>query len=123
MPLPFKRSDRVGDLVLRALSDLLRREVKDPRVRDVVVTAVAMSADLRQAHVRFTCGPDPARQAEALAGLASSAGFLRGRLGRGLHLRSAPELFFEVDAGVEYSLHIAALLRRVAAEEEAEGRD
>lgn len=123
MPQPFKRADRVGDLVQRALSELLRREIKDPRVQDVVVTAVEMSPDLRHAHVRFTAGPDPQRQAAALAGLTSAAGYLRGRLGRGLHLRSAPELVFRIDRGVEYSLHIAALLKRVAGEGGEDERD
>jgi ribosome-binding factor A len=117
MPQPFKRADRVGDLIQRALSDLLRRDVKDPRVQGVVITAVRVSADLRHAHVRFTCGPERARQEEALAGLASAAGFLRGQLGRGLHLRYAPELAFEIDASVEYSLHIAALLKQVREQE------
>ncbi len=114
MPQPFKRADRVGDLIQRALSDLLWRDVKDPRVRGVVITAVRVTADLRQAHVRFTCGSDRGHQAEALVGLASATGFLRGHLGRDLHLRYAPGLAFEVDDSVDYSLHIAALLKQVA---------
>ena len=117
MPQPFKRADRVGDLILRALSDLLRRDVKDPRVRGVVITAVRVTADLRHAHVLFTCGADERVRAEALTGLVSASGFLRGQLGRGLHLRYAPELAFELDESVDYSLHIAALLKQVGEQE------
>ena len=118
MPQPFKRADRVGDLIQRALSELLWRDVKDPRLRGVVITAVRVTADLRRAHVRFTCGSDRGRQTEALAGLASAVGYLRGQLGRGLHLRYAPELAFEVDDSVDYSLHISALLKHVAERDE-----
>ncbi len=117
MPQPFKRANRVGDLIQRALSELLWRDVKDPRLRGGVITAVRVTADLRRAHVRFTCGSDRGRQTEALAGLASAVGYLRGQLGRGLHLRYAPELAFEVDESVDYSLHIAALLKQVAERE------
>ena len=113
MPLPYKRADRVGDLVRRELSRLLLREVKDPRVREVTVTAVEMSADLRHARVRFTA---PAGSGAAEEGLRSAAGFLRGELGRALRLRYAPDLTFEVDESVERSLHVAALLRQIASE-------
>lgn len=118
MPQPYKRADRVGDLVQRVLGDLLLRGVKDPRLHGVTITGVRMSPDLRHARVRFSCGPDPARQAAAREGLLSAAGYLRGVLGRELHLRSAPELAFDLDESLEHSLHIAALLKRVAAEGE-----
>jgi ribosome-binding factor A len=115
MPLPFRRADRVGDLVRRELSRLLLREVKDPRLGQVVVTKVEMSADLRHARVFYTGAPD-GNHAAVLTGLQSAAGFLRGQLGRCLRLRYAPELAFEADESVDRSLHIAALLKQVAAE-------
>jgi len=115
MPLPFRRADRVGDLVRRELSRLLLREVKDPRLGQVIVTKVEMSADLRHARVFFTGSPGADHAAE-LAGLLSAGGFLRGQLGRCLRLRNAPELAFEVDDSVERSLHISALLKQVATE-------
>jgi ribosome-binding factor A len=115
MPLPFRRADRVGDLVRRELSRLLLREIKDPRLGQVVVTKVEMSADLRHARVFFTGAPGPDHAGE-VAGLQSAAGFLRGKLGRSLRLRNAPELAFEVDDSVDRSLHIAALLKQVARE-------
>lgn len=117
MPLPYKRADRVGDLIRRELGRLLLREVKDPRLREVTITSVEMSADLRHARVRFT---GPAGAGEAEKGLRSAAGFLRGELGRALRLRYAPELTFEVDESVERSLHVAALLRQIASEDPGE---
>ncbi len=119
MPLPFRRADRVGDLILRELSRLLLREVKDPRLAQVVITKVELTADLRRARILFTGGPG-ADHAGELTGLQSATGFLRGQLGRSLRLRYTPELAFEVDDSVDRSLHIAALLKQVAAEEHHE---
>jgi ribosome-binding factor A len=113
MVAPFKRADRVGDMIQRAMSELLLREIKDPRVGGVVITLVRVTPDLRHAHVRFTCGADRERQAAALIGLQSAAGYLRGHLGRALHLRYAPELEFALDDSVEHSMHITALLKQV----------
>ncbi len=114
MPLPFRRADRVGDLIRRELSHLLLRETKDPRLSEVVVTAVQVSPDLRHARVFFTTGAVGGDRQAQLAGLQAAAGFLRGHLGRSLRLRYAPELSFEVDDSVDRSLHIAALLKQVA---------
>jgi ribosome-binding factor A len=114
MPLPFRRADRVGDSIRRELSRLLLREVKDPRLSQVVVTAVQVSPDLRYARVFFTAGAGGADRQAGLQGLQAAAGFLRGQIGRGLRLRYAPELAFEVDESVDRSLHIAALLKQVA---------
>jgi len=118
MPVPFKRADRVSGLIQEELSQVLLREVKDPRLHEVVITAVRVSTDLRHARILFTASARPGGVEEVLTGLRSAAGFLRGHLGRALHLRYAPELTFEADDSVERSLHVAALLKQVAAREE-----
>lgn len=114
MALPFRRADRVGDLIRRELSRLLLREIKDPRLSQVIVTAVQVSPDLRHARIFFTAGTGGTDRQAELRGLQAAAGFLRGHLGRSLRLRYAPELAFEVDDSVDRSLHIAALLKQVA---------
>jgi len=114
MPPPFKRSDRVAGLIQEELSRLLLRAVKDPRLHEVSITAVRLSADLRHARVFFTRAGRPGDLEQILAGLRSATGFLRGHLGKALRLRYAPELTFESDDSVERSLHVAALLRQVA---------
>jgi ribosome-binding factor A len=119
MPLPFKRADRVSVLIREELSQVLLREVKDPRLHTVVITAVRVSTDLRHARILFTASARPGGVEEVLAGLHSAAGFLRGHLGRALRLRYAPELTFEADDSVERSLHVAALLKQVAPRNEA----
>jgi ribosome-binding factor A len=120
MPLPFKRADRVAGLIQEELSHLLLRVVKDPRLHEVTITAVRLSADLRHARVMFTAAGGPDGVTGALAGLRSATGFLRGHLGRSLRLRYAPELSFEADDSVERSLRVAALLKQVAPPGDAE---
>lgn len=120
MPLPFKRADRVAGLIQEELSRLLLRQVKDPRLAEVIITAVRVSADLRHARVLFMAARRPGGTEEALAGLRSAGGYLRGQLGRALHLRYAPDLIFEADDAVERSLHVAALLKQVARREDEE---
>ncbi len=119
MPPPYKRAERVGDLLHRELSRLLVRETKDPRLREVTITRVRVSADLRHAWVAFS-GGDPGQAEERLQGLRSAAGFLRGQLGRALHLRYTPELVFEVDRSVEQTLEVMRLLREVRVDRDEE---
>jgi len=121
MPVPFKRADRVSGLIQEELSRVLLREVKDPRLHEVVITAVRVSGDLRHARVLFTVSAHPGGVEEVLTGLRSATGFLRGHLGRALRLRYAPELIFEADTSVERSLHVAALLKQVVPREDDQG--
>jgi ribosome-binding factor A len=123
MAHPFKRADRVSGLIQQELSRLLWREAKDPRLAQVTITAVRVSPDLRHARV-YVRGLAGAEQLPGvLEGLESARGFLRGELGRRLRLRYAPELSFEVDQSVDWSLQVAQLLREVQppAQEPAQG--
>ena len=96
-----RRSERLGDLILRELSTLLLEEVKDPRVEGVTLTGVRMNTDLRIAEVLFTAGQDEEKRAQAQEGLKRATGFLRTRLGRRLDLRYMPELRFIPDEFLE----------------------
>ncbi len=91
------------------LSDLIQRELKDPRIGMLTVTRVAVSRDLARARV-FVSVLDPTRETETLAGLKSAAGRLRGEVGRRLRLRVSPALEFRSDASIRHSVHIQALL-------------
>jgi ribosome-binding factor A len=119
MAHPFKRADRVSGLIQQELSHVLWREVKDPRLAQVTITAVRVSPDLRQARVLFRGLAGPEQLPGILEGLESARGFLRGELGRRLRLRYAPELSFEVDQSVDWSLKVAQLLREVEPHEAA----
>jgi ribosome-binding factor A len=114
MPLPYRRADRVGEQIQRELSQLLLREVKDPRLDQVTITAVELTPDLKHARVFFAGLADATGRAAALAGLTRAAGFLRGQVGRNLRLKYAPEFSFIADDSIDRGLRIAALLKEVA---------
>lgn len=117
----YRRTDRVNQLLREELSRLILRELKDPRVRTVTVTAVETTPDLEHAtvHVR-TLGEDVPVE-EALRGLESAAGYLRRELGRVLHLRRVPAFEFEEDRTLERARRIEELLRKAREEDEDGG--
>jgi len=112
-----RRSERVSELVLRELSQLLIRELKDPRLRGITLTRVQMDDDLRHGRVYFSHLEGKQRAAAALAGFKSASGFIKREIGRALNLRRTPELDFEFDPGIEHAARIGALLRATAPKE------
>ena len=112
---PYKRSERLGELILAEISDLIRREIKDPRIGFVTCTRVEMSDDLRHAKVFVSSlGAEP-EKARALQGLSSATGYVRRQLGRTLHLRYTPEISFLLDDSLEHGAKIAQILRQLHA--------
>jgi ribosome-binding factor A len=106
-----RRTDRVAEALQALVADLLLREIKDPRIGLVTVTAVTVSPDLRHARIYFSCLGDAARRAQSLKGLTSAAGFVRSQVARKLNLRVAPEIVFEFDPSLEQAERIAQLLK------------
>lgn len=116
-----QRTERVADQIRRELSELIQREVRDPRVALVTVTRVEVSADFRHASVHVSAlGTEEAR-AGALRGLDSARGFLRRELSQRLSLRVTPELRFFLDRGAEHSQEISSLLDRLREDGEGNG--
>ncbi len=109
-----RRSHRVEDLLRAELSSLILRRMNDPRVRLATVSSVDVSPDLRHARVLLSAlGSDRERQ-ECLVALQHARGFLRTQLARGLrHMKSIPELNFELDQGPEYSQQISTILEEL----------
>lgn len=110
-----RRSDRaqkVGDQIQRELAGILRRELRDPGVGLVTLTAVKMSPDAAHATVYFTC-LDAAHAPAAKASLARAAGFLRSQLARRLRLRGTPQLHFAYDDSLERGDRLARLIESV----------
>ena len=113
-----RRAERVGQAVREAIADMLLRDIKDPRIGMITLTAVEFSDDLRHARVYFTCIGDQATRQRSLSGLRSAAGFIRAQLTRRLKLRYAPEIDFVFDASVEGADRVATLLKRSAVDGE-----
>ena len=118
MPQPRShRSRRLEEQLLRLLADLVRREVKDPRIGAVTLTAVEVSPDLSHATVYFLpfgIGKDPAPVAE---GLGKAAGYLRTMVGKQLTLRHTPQLHFKLDTTLEKGMALNALIKEAVADD------
>ena len=111
------RTDQVGAQVRAEIMDIIQRDLKDPRIGFVSITAVRMSPDLRSARVRVSVLGDEAQQRDTLSGLRSATGLIRHELGRRLqNLKFSPELRFEIDPSIEYSVHISKRLREILPE-------
>jgi ribosome-binding factor A len=106
-----RRPERVGEMVLRELSLMLVRDLRDPRLRGIGITRVKMADDLRHGRVFFSHLEGRVRAADAIKGFASANGFIRRQLGRALGLRYTPEFDFEFDPGLESAARVDALLR------------
>jgi len=111
-----KRSDKVADLIRKEVSDVLMTSVKDPRIGFVTVTRVAVSDDCRQAKVYFSVMGALKEQQLAIQGLASATGFIRKELGRRISLRYTPEILFQFDPSVEYSIHMEEVFHELEKE-------
>lgn len=99
---------------------IIQRELKDPRIGFVSITEVRMSPDLRSARVRVSVLGDEHAQREALAGLKSARGLIRHELGRRLsNLKFSPDIIFELDESIEYSVRISKTLREILPPQEA----
>jgi ribosome-binding factor A len=111
--MPTRRQRRVNALLREALSELLQREVEDPRLDFVTVTGVETTSDLRQAHVYVTFLGDPQGQQASLQALQKASGYLRRQLGRKVYLRYLPELDFHLDGSTEQGLKIDRILQNL----------
>ena len=114
MPKDSRRPDRVAEAIREEVATFLAEGVKDPRVSGIVtVTGVDVTRDLRSARVFVSVLGDDATRASTMEGLASVAGGLRGRIGRALRLRVAPELAFRLDESIARAARIETLLSQL----------
>jgi ribosome-binding factor A len=108
-----RRVQKVAEAIREVVSMSILTELQDPRVRDVTVTAVEASGDLRYAKVMVSVMGDETRQNLTLRGLQSAAGFLQSKIAERIDLRYTPRLTFVLDQGVKRSIAVAQILREV----------
>ena len=110
MPREFPRARRVEEQLKRLLSELVRREVKDPRVGLITITTVEVSRDLTHARIYFTPFAGIGDADAALEALRHAAGYLRIQVRNQMRLRSAPELDFQLDDSIERGARLSSLI-------------
>src|SRR5262249_1018912 len=110
--MPSRRPERVSELLLQAVAEVLLREVKDPRVSGVTLTGVTVSPDLKIAKIFFsTLRSDD--QAAAAAGLRSAPPYIKRQIASRLQLRHTPDLQFLYDTTLEKANRLESLLRQI----------
>ncbi len=108
-----RRALKAAEAIREVVSMAILTEIKDPRVRDVTVTYVEVSPDLRYAKVHVSVMGDEARQNLSLRGLRHAAGFLQSKVARRIETRYTPKLEFLLDQGVKRSIEVARILHEV----------
>jgi ribosome-binding factor A len=112
---PVKRPTRVAELLRERLALILLHKCADPRLKELTITGVEMSPDLKQARV-FYVARAGVEAAQVKAALAKALGFIKQELAREHLLRVMPELFFLPDEGLERAARVEELLQTVAEE-------
>jgi len=113
------RVERVNNLIRREISELLQRQVKDPRLGDfVAVTEVSTSPDLKYAKIFVSRIGSEGEKQETLNVLAGASGFFRNELAKRLKLRRIPELSFQWDDSIERGAHLLQLMDQISQDRE-----
>lgn len=111
--MTFKRTDRIAELLRAEIAELIQRRVKDPRVGGITISTVEVSADLRHARVFYCVSGRDTEREEIATGLEQAKGFIKGQLGRRIHLRHTPDLQFIYDTSFDYADQIGQILRKL----------
>ncbi len=113
------RIEQVNNLIRREISELLQRQVKDPRLGSfVAVTEVSTSPDLKYAKIFVSRIGSEGEKQETLNVLAGASGFLRNELAKRLNLRRIPELSFQWDDSIERGAHLLQLIDKISLDRE-----
>jgi ribosome-binding factor A len=109
----YKRADRVGELVKKEISDILRKEAKDPGIGEITITKVKVSDDLRSAHVYFGVLDRTSEIEKVEEGLRRASGYIHRLLGKRLRLKYIPKPIFIFDRNLDYSFRISEILKEI----------
>lgn len=115
--MTVKRSQRISDLIAREVSEMIvKGEIKDPRVSPVFITGVKVTDNLSVAEIFFTLMEGEGDRDEALEGLESARGFIKGKLSRKLRMKRIPDLKFSFDKALEEGYKVDEILRGISSE-------
>ena len=112
--MPNYRNGRINEEVKKEISDIIRNDVKDPRLTAMVsVTQVKVTKDLRYAKVYVSVfGKDEEEKEVSFDALKNSSGYIRREIGHRINLRYTPEIIFEIDNSIEQGMHIDYLIAK-----------
>lgn len=111
----FSRKDRVSEQIRRELAELIRSELKDPRVGMISLTDVEVTADYAHAKVYFSTLAGSENLDEVMTGLQKASGFLRRELGKRISIHMTPQLHFVFDQSLERGANLSVLIQKAVA--------
>ncbi len=114
--IPFSRADRVGGLIQKVLSNILKKNISDPRLKMATITGVKVSRNLKQARIYFITSGDRQKKGAAIKGFSSAHGFIKRTLAHELDLKYMPDIKFLYDESLEYGAHIDELIASIKGE-------
>ncbi|MDP3260909.1 MAG: 30S ribosome-binding factor RbfA [Nitrospirota bacterium] len=114
--LPYKRSQRVSDLIREEIADIIMNKVKDPRLGFVTVTGAKITEDLKIATIYLSILKEEEKET-TIEMLNSAKGFIRAELAKRLKMKFIPSLTFRIDESLEYGVRIEKLLREIKKED------
>lgn len=113
-----ERDRRLGELLKEEISDIIRREVRDPRIGGFVsITEVEVSGDLRHAKVFVSVMGSEQEKQETMEGLEEATGYIRCLVGERITVYHTPELKFRYDDSIEHGIHISQIIKEARAED------
>ena len=116
------KNTRINEEVLRELSNIIRGEIKDPRINPMTsVVAVEVAPDLKTCKAYISVLGDEQSQKDTIAGLKSAEGYIRRELARGLNMRNTPEITFVLDQSIEYGVNMSKKIDDVTRGLKSEG--
>lgn len=110
------RAQRLAEVIRTEASDIIRLNLKDPRIGFISITDVVVSGDLRHAKIFVSVLGDQEAKQRTMAGLDRAKGHVRSRLSARLAMRFVPEIYFRLDESIERGARVASLLREVEQE-------
>lgn len=111
------RVEKLQEAIKQEISNILLKDIKDPRIKFVSITGVELTSDLSQAKVYVSLYGEESQKDEAWKSLNKALGFIRSEIAKRIRLRVAPVLIFTKDTSLEYSAHIQKLLNQIEREE------
>ena len=109
--IPFARSNRVSGLIQKVLSEILQKDIGDPRLKMATITGVEVSRDLKLARIYFTTADGEQKKDAAIKGFNSARGFIKRTLAQELGLKYMPDIKFLYDESLEYGSRIDRLIK------------
>ncbi len=113
------RPERLAEAIKKEVSELLRGELKDPRIGFVSITSVDVTKDLRYAAVFASVYGSPAEQKATIEALQNAQGYIRSELGKRIRLRHTPEITFKLDESIERGSRLIALMEKVRGKDDS----